>query len=219
MKNIFAVYKPKGPTSHDIIDEIRKFTGIKKVGHAGTLDPLAEGVLVVGIGREATKQLSTEVQKEKEYIAKICLGETTETDDSEGGPYKIELRKYEIIEKKEIEELLVKLIGKIEQIPPKYSAIKIKGKSAYKYARQGHEIVLKPRTVEIKEIELVDFVWPILTLRVVTGPGVYIRSLARDIGDALHVGGYLAGLERTRVGEFTVTDCIPLNEIKNKIIL
>ncbi len=218
MSNIFAVYKPKGPSSHDVVDEIRRRTGIKKVGHAGTLDPLAQGVLVIGIGREATRQLSTEVKKEKEYIAKICLGETTQTDDSEFEPRKC-AKKYKEPRKEHVENIVKSFCGKIKQVPPKYSALKIKGKPAYIYARQGKEIEMVPRQVEIKEIELLSFKWPFLFIRAVTGPGVYIRSLARDIGEMLGVGGYLMDLERTRVGEFTVGDCVPIHEINNKIVL
>ncbi|MFA5106991.1 MAG: tRNA pseudouridine(55) synthase TruB [Patescibacteria group bacterium] len=211
MTNIFAVYKPVGPTSNDILEDIRRRTGIKKVGHAGTLDPLASGVLVVAIGRNATKRLSAEVAKEKEYLAAIRLGEESTTDDAEGEKTK------QAIEtppsREQIQEILPQFVGQIEQMPPKYSAVKIKGREAYKYARQNQAVILEPRMVTVKEITLVSYAWPDVVLRVVTGPGVYIRSLARDLGRALGVGGYIFALERTRVGEFTKDQCVNPDQI------
>jgi tRNA pseudouridine55 synthase len=202
MKGIHTVYKPKGPTSHDIINRLREETGVKKIGHAGTLDPLASGVLVVGIGREATKKLATIVKKEKEYLAVIKLGETSTTDDEEGEKKKIPISKRPNY--KTIEEAVKKFVGEILQTPPVYSAVKIKGQESYKLARRGQKPVLKPRSVEVKEIRILKYQWPYLKLKVVTGPGVYIRALARDIGQELKTGGYLAELERARVGDFTL---------------
>ena len=209
---IVAVLKPKGPTSHDIIDEIRLITGEQKVGHAGTLDPLASGVLVVGIGREATKKLNEIVQKEKEYIASVRLGVTSTTDDEEGLKHEVEVK--EIPEDKKISLSVRRFVGSINQTPPVYSAVKVGGQESYKRARRGEEVKLRSREVEIKEIEILEYRWPILKLRVVTGPGVYIRSLARDIGAALGTGGYLAELERTRVGEFTKEKAISVGNLK-----
>ncbi len=210
--NIFAVWKPKGPTSHDIINKIRKITGVEKVGHAGTLDPLAKGVLVVAVGREATKKLNEVVSAEKEYIALIRLGINSSTDDEEGvkTPFGVN-SKILIPNSKKIESVLKKFIGKIEQTPPIYSAIKVRGREAYKYARAGREIILKPRPVEIKNIRLLNYRWPYLKICVITGPGVYIRALARDLGQELKTGGYLKALERTRVGSFLKKDALRLN--------
>jgi tRNA pseudouridine55 synthase len=210
MNTIVAIDKPKGPTSHDIIDEIRKITGIRKVGHAGTLDPLASGVLVIGITRGGTKQMHELVKKEKEYTATIKLGETSTTDDEEGE--KTEMKNPVSPDYSAIEAVLPTFIGKIKQIPPKYSAIKIKGRSAYSYARKGEEIELEARDVEIKDIEILEYTWPILKLRVETGSGVYIRSLARDIGKELETGGYLAELVRTRVGDYKLEDAFTLDQ-------
>ena len=204
MNEIFAVYKPKGISSFAMIARVRKSLGIKKVGHAGTLDPLARGVLVVGVGREATKRLSSEVAKEKEYIAEIKLGESSTTDDAEGEKSSVSNRQPD---KKEIEKIMPEFIGEIMQIPPKFSAIKVGGRRAYKMARAGEEVELKARPALIKEMELLDYNYPTLKIRVVTGPGVYIRSLARDIGQKLGVGAYMSELERIRVGEFRVEDC------------
>ena len=212
MENIFTVYKPKGPTSHDIVDQVRRVTGIKKVGHAGTLDPLAEGVLVIAVTRSATKQIDDIVKTEKEYIAKIKFGETSTTDDEEGEKTVFDVAEVEVT-KEEIEEILKQFIGELKQMPPIYSAIKVQGQTAYKMARKGKEIKLEPRDVLIKEIEILSFEWPYLELRVVCGPGTYIRSLARDIGETLKVGAYLSELKRTRVGEYKIEDAINPEEI------
>lgn len=200
MQGIYAIYKPKEPTSNQIISQIRKITGEKRVGHAGTLDPLAQGILIIGIGREYTKQLRDLTNKEKEYIARIKFGATSMTDDAEGEIIKTEVKKKPT--KKDIEEAICEFIGNIKQEPPQFSAVKRQGREAYKYARKGEHINLGFRDIEIKSIEIIKYKWPVLKIKVVTGPGAYIRSLARDIGKELEVGGYLAGLERTRVGEF-----------------
>ncbi len=210
MKNIFAIYKPKGPTSHDIIDELRKITGVKKIGHAGTLDPLASGVLVVGIGRQATKKLAEIVAHEKEYLAEIKLGERSSTDDQEGQKEKVAVEKVPTLE--DIQKVIQEFEGEIKQVPPLYSAVKVHGREAYKLARQGHLPQLKPRRVIIKKIGILDYRWPYLKLKIVTGPGVYIRSLARDLGEKLGTGGYLAELERTRVGKFRKQDALTLKQ-------
>ena len=212
MSNIFAFYKPKGITSNDAVQKVRSIVGRSvRVGHAGTLDPLAQGVLVIAVGREATKTISDVVKKEKEYIAEITLGFESSTDDAEGEKTKIEFSKEPAIE--EVRGSFKEFIGNIKQTPPIYSAIKIQGKEAYKYARQGQEIKMEPREVEIKNIELLEYAWPKLKIKVLTGPGVYIRSLARDIGKKLGVGGYLSFLERTRVGDFKKEDAIMVENL------
>ncbi len=213
MEGIFGVYKPGGPTSNDVLNQIRKLVGTKKVGHAGTLDPLAQGILVVGIGRKATKQLSWVVKKEKEYLARIRLGMNSSTDDEEGQKEKIKVSKTP--NKPEIEKVLKNFKGVIKQRPPLFSAVKIRGREAYKFARRGEKIKLIPRKVEIKKIEVIKYHWPYLYLKVVTGPGVYIRSLARDIGEKLKTGGYLNALERTRVGDFTKERAVTVEQLKN----
>jgi len=209
--NLFAVWKPKGPTSNDILNKIRRACNTKKVGHAGTLDPLASGILVVGIGRNATKQLGTAMQDEKEYIATIYLGANSSTDDDEGE--KTIISPLSKLEENQIQTELKNFTGKIMQTPPIYSAIKIAGKSAYKYAREGKEIELSPREVEVKSIEILSFEWPRLKLRIGTGKGVYIRSIARDLGSKLKTGGYLSDLVRTRVGNFTERNAISLDQL------
>ncbi len=211
MNKIIGVNKPKGWTSFDVVAYARGVFKVKKIGHAGTLDPLAEGVLVLAVGSEATKKIAEEVNKEKEYLAKVKLGETSTTDDEEGE--KTVRENYKQPKDKEVEAAVKKFIGEIEQLPPKFSAIKVGGKRAYKLAREGKEPDLKPRPALIPEIEIIAYDWPFLTLRVVTGPGVYIRSLARDLGEELKTGGYLADLKRTRVGDWKLEDCYEVKEL------
>lgn len=211
-KGIFAVYKPKGITSHDAIEKIRKVTGEKRVGHGGTLDPFARGVLVVGVGKEYTKQLGAVLKHtEKVYRARIHLGATSTTDDPEGEIRPSDIKVIPSLE--EIQKVLTSFEGEIEQVPPAFSAIKLKGEKAYELARKGITPELKPRKVFIKEIKIFTHHWPILELEITCGSGVYIRSLARDIGKALGVGGYVQELERTRVGEFTLKNALALDNI------
>ena len=203
---IVPIFKPIGPTSHDMIYRIRKVTGVKKVGHAGTLDPLAQGVLVVGIGRDATKKLSQEVKKEKEYKAEFTLGTTSTTDDAEGEKSIVNLKKQPSLG--DIERVIQnEFTGEILQRPPHYSAVKLGGKKAYELARKGIVPELEPRIREVKSFTVLDYVYPVVTVRITTGSGVYIRSLARDIGDRLGTGAFMSSLIRTRVGDFPLADC------------
>lgn len=211
MNKIFAVYKPKGPTSADIVRIIKKSFKGEKVGHAGTLDPLARGVLVIGVGREATKKLKNITAGEKEYVAVVKFGMFSETDDEEGEKTEIKISKIPSLE--EIKKALKKFKGEIFQKPPVYSAVKIKGREAYKLARRGERAEPAARKVLIKEIEILNYKWPELKIRIITGPGVYIRAVARDLGEKLKTGGYLRDLERTRVGDFSEDDCAPLDKI------
>jgi tRNA pseudouridine55 synthase len=198
---VFAFYKPKGPTSNAFLNQIRRLTGVKKVGHAGTLDPLASGVLVVGIGPTGTKRLADLAGGEKQYIAKIKLGFESASDDEEGE--KKEINPLLKPSREEIEQAFPKFIGEIKQVPPALSAVKVRGEEAYKRARRGEIFNVGAHSVEIKEIEILDYDFPYLTISVTTGPGVYIRSLARDLGRELGTGAYLTELERIRVDNFT----------------
>lgn len=219
--NIFAVYKPEGVTSHDIVNQVRRNTGVKRVGHGGTLDPLAEGVLVIAVGRENTKQLDKYVKEDKEYVATLTLGYESETDDREGPIHEYnstesnleESSKKQTLTLNDVKGCIKKFIGKIKQTPPSYSAIKVNGKEAYKRIRKGEVFEMEPRTVEIKKIEILRYKYPELEIRVTCGSGTYIRSLARDIGRKLEVGAYLSKLIRTRVGEFTLEDTLSLQQI------
>lgn len=205
MQGIFSFNKPKGITSYKFIEQIKKATNEKKVGHAGTLDPMASGVLIVAIGKQYTKKISKYVEKEKEYEAVVKLGDESSTDDAEGEIKKVSDKEPTI---ENIEKVVKDFLGEIMQSPPSYSAIKIKGKRAYAYAREGVMISIPPRKVEIKNIEILEYQYPLLKIKVITGPGVYIRSLARDIGSALKTGGYLKELKRTRIGSSTIQDSI-----------
>ena len=196
--------KPLGWTSYDIIGYLRKITGIRRIGHAGTLDPLASGLLIVAVGREATRQIDNFMKMDKEYLAKIFLGKTTETYDREG---KITSRyQGKKITKKELLKKLEKFKGQIEQIPPMYSAKKIGGQKLYKLARQGVEVKREPAKIEIKEIKVKKYAWPNIDLQINCSSGTYIRSLANDLGAALGCGGYLKGLRRTKIGLFGIDE-------------
>lgn len=219
--------KPVGPTSHDMVSRLRRLTGIKKIGHAGTLDPLASGVLIMAIGREATREISGFVKLDKEYEAVLRLGAVSDTYDREG---RVEFRvsncecRLSSVELRinTIEQVLEKFIGVQMQVPPMYSAKKVGGKKLYELARKGIDVERRPVEINIHELELSDYQWPLLKIRVRCSSGTYIRSLAHDIGQALGCGAYLEELKRTAVGEFKLEECINLEELnkenwKNKL--
>jgi len=208
-KGIYNIYKPKGPTSYDIIRRMKGMTSEKRIGHGGTLDPLASGVLIVAIGREFTRDLDKVVKGEKEYIATVKLGQTSTTQDEEGEKTDYKFEKFPEID--QVKDTLDKFIGEITQIPPIYSALKIKGQPAYKLARAGKDVEIKSRTIQIREIEVLDYKWPILKIRVVCSSGTYIRTLANDIGMSLQTGGYLADLIRSRIADYKIEDSIKLD--------
>lgn len=218
MEDVFAVYKPIGMTSHDVVAIIRRKTGIKRVGHGGTLDPLAEGVLVIAVGRENTKNLDKYVKGDKEYVATLKLGYTSDTDDKEGPihEYKPDASNEQDTDTKhiptseEVLECIKKFTGNIMQTPPIYSAIKIGGLPAHRRVRKGQTVIMEERPVFIKHITIDHYSFPELVLKVECGTGVYIRSLAKDIGEKLQTGAYLEKLIRTRVGEFTLKECVPI---------
>ena len=212
---VIGVDKPYRWTSFDVVKRIRgaiqKRLQVKKfkVGHAGTLDPLATGVLIVCTGR-ATRNIETLQAGFKEYEATIRLGATTpsfdlETEIDSTSPY-------EHITREEVDNVLKPFVGHIMQVPPVFSAVKIDGKRAYKYARKGKEVELKPKPLEIKEIEILDFNLPDVTLRIVCSKGTYIRAIARDLGEALGCGAHLVALRRTRVGDIGLSQCLSLDE-------
>jgi len=212
---ILNINKPSGVTSHDVVDKVRAITGEKTVGHAGTLDPFATGVLIVGVGRKDTKKLGHIAKDtEKEYTATVKLGETSTTGDPEG-TIETTASEKEIsqITKDKIQAVLETFKGEIMQIPPAYSAIKIKGRPAYKLARKGQDVQLPERKVTIHEIQLLKFTPPILELRITCSAGTYIRSLAADIGKNLEIGAYVNELIRTRVGNFKIEESISLEKL------
>lgn len=207
---IIAIHKPPSITSHDVIDRVRKLSGEKRVGHAGTLDPFAEGVLVVAIGREFTKQLNQHVESDKEYLATMKLGYSSTTDDPEGEI--VEKHVQQIPSLKEVESVIQQFIGTIEQTPPIYSAVKIRGKPAHRRVRRGERVKLNSRSVQIFLIALETYRYPELVIKVHCGKGVYIRALARDIGKALKTSAYLTRLVRTRVGKFTLENSLVFSD-------
>lgn len=212
---ILYIDKPLHWSSFDAVKRLRgamqRRLGIKKmkVGHAGTLDPLATGVMIICTGR-ATKRIDELQAHTKEYIATVALGATTPSFDLEteiDATYPTEH-----ITKDLVEQTLKQFIGRIEQVPPTYSACKIDGKRAYKFARKGQEVELKPKILIIDEIELLEYSQQSITIRVVCSKGTYIRALARDIGKTLNSGGHLTALQRTRVGDISVNDCLSVEQ-------
>lgn len=208
--------KPLTWTSFDLVNKFRYRLSRKlkvkkiKVGHAGTLDPLATGVMIVCTGR-ATKRIDEFQYQTKEYVATLKLGETTPSFDLEkevDGVYPTEH-----ITRESVEEVLQSFVGTIQQVPPVFSACKVEGKRAYELARKGEEVELKSKTLVIDEMELLECDLPILKIRVVCSKGTYIRALARDIGVALQSGAHLTALERTRIGDVTLDMCISPEDI------
>ncbi|HOX83660.1 MAG TPA: tRNA pseudouridine(55) synthase TruB [Chryseolinea sp.] len=208
--NLLLVNKPREWTSFDVVNKLRYILKTKKIGHAGTLDPLATGLLIICVGK-MTKRIEEFMGQEKEYTGKFILGQTTPSHDLET----------EATEQKDISgltEALVKeatknFIGKISQMPPQHSAIRIGGKRAYEFARKGEEIELKPREVEVSEFEITSVALPEITFRIVCSKGTYIRSIARDFGNVLGVGAYMSELCRTRIGPHTLENAVTIDEV------
>lgn len=212
---ILSVDKPYGWTSFDAVKRIRgvlvRRLGLKKlkVGHAGTLDPLATGVMIICTGR-ATKRIDTLQAGVKEYIAEVTLGATTPSYDLETEVDA--LFPTDHITRSLVDSVLSSFVGVIRQTPPAFSAVKVDGKRAYESARKGKEVVLKPKTLVIDEIELLEFSPELIKIRVVCSKGTYIRALARDIGSALGSGAHLKSLCRTRVGDISLSDCLSVDD-------
>lgn len=213
-----ALDKPLTWSSFSLVNKFRyeacRFLGIRKlkVGHAGTLDPLATGVMILCTGKH-TKHIPHLQEGRKEYIADIRLGQTTPTYDMESKPDAFFPTGH--ITRELVLERLQGFVGTIEQVPPAFSAVKVDGKRAYDLARKGRDFELKAKTLVIDEIELLDYTLPDIQIRVVCSKGTYIRALARDIGLALGSGGHLTALRRTRVGEFTLADCYRVEDIRS----
>lgn len=208
---ILSFNKPYGWTSFQVVSKVRSAISKKlhvkkmKVGHAGTLDPLATGVLIVCTGK-STKLIDELQSHTKEYIATLKLGATTPSYDKETEEDAVYPTEH--ITKELVETVLQRFIGTIEQTPPEYSAVKINGKRAYEFARKGKSVELKPKTLVIDSIELLECNFPEIVIRVVCSKGTYIRALARDIGRELQSGAYLTGLVRTRIGEYKIDECL-----------
>jgi tRNA pseudouridine55 synthase len=211
MNGILLVSKETGSTSFHLVSLLRKITGIQKIGHAGTLDPFATGVMVMLIGSEYTKKSDQFLNCDKQYKATLHLGITTDTYDIDG---QIMLENGLIPTLAQIEQALMQFQGEIQQIPPMFSAKKIQGKKLYELARKGIEIERPPTTVKLK-IQLICYTYPKLEILVDCSKGTYIRSLAYDIGKVLGTGAHLSALVRTKSGSFTLDECIPEINLKD----
>ncbi len=222
---LLVVDKPLGWSSMDVCRKVRwavrrglpEGLGRRKVkvGHAGTLDPLATGVVVVCVGR-ATKLVNRLMGSTKVYEAGVDLSGFTASDDAEFEPERVEVETPPT--RAQVEAALARQVGVIQQVPPAFSAVHVDGKRAYKSARAGESVELKPRPVRVDAIELRRYAWPTLDLRVTCGKGTYIRSIARDLGRALGTGGYLTGLRRTASGRFRVEDATPIERFESPIV-
>lgn len=204
------IYKPKGLTSHDVVARLRKITKVRQIGHTGTLDPFATGVLPICIGK-ATRLIEY-LDDDKEYLATVQFGKNTATYDLEG---EITATFDKKVTEEDVKNTLKDFEGEISQIPPIYSAIKVNGKKLYDYARQGQDIEIKPRKVTISKIELKEFdkTSQSAKIAVACSKGTYIRSIAYDLGAKLGCGGYLTALERTQAGKFQVNTAIKLEDL------
>ncbi len=206
--------KSYNSTSHDAVTAVKKLFKVRKAGHAGTLDPLATGVLLVCLN-EATKITGYLSDLDKEYIVTAKLGESTDTYDTEGTITHQSAAPLSVT-RNEVETTLAGFTGEIEQTPPMFSAIKMNGRPLYELARKGIEVERKPRVVLVRSIEIMEFKMPYLRLRVSCSKGTYIRSLCNDIGDALGVGAHVTELSRTRIGDFTLEDAATISELPQK---
>ena len=201
MAGLLVVDKPLGWSSMDVVRKVRRAAGNVKTGHAGTLDPLATGVVICCLGN-GTKYVDQLMGLQKVYECVVDLTAFTNTDDREGEREEVDVAEAPSLE--EVQAVLEQFVGDIEQVPPKFSAVHVDGKRAYKLARKGEDVEIEPRTVHVDAIELVAYEWPELTLAIECGKGFYVRSLARDIGKALGTGGHLAKLRRTAIGDYTL---------------
>ena len=217
MDGVLIINKPKGFTSHDVVNILRKALNTKKIGHTGTLDPNATGVLPILIGK-ATKISKYLIEHNKTYIATISLGEKTDTGDGQGNIIEKDLN-FQNISCRQIGDVLKTFIGKQKQIPPIYSAIKINGKKAYEYARQGQTIELEPRDIEIYRIDLIKIENNEITFEVSCSKGTYIRTLCEDIAKKLGTIGYMKELTRTSVNEFKLENAVTIDEVKENSLI
>lgn len=215
LDGIIILNKQKGCTSHDVVAKTKKMLK-EKVGHTGTLDPNATGVLPLLVG-QGTKLSKYIIEHDKEYIATLKLGEKRDTADSEGAIIEERQIDYSVLQKENVEKILQSFIGKQEQIPPMYSAIKINGKKLYEYARKNEKIELEPRHIEIYKMDLINIIKDTIIFKVQCSKGTYIRSLCEDIAKRLNTVGYMQDLERSRVGKFDIKDSITIEELEQNI--
>jgi len=211
MNGLLLVDKPCGITSFDVVRKVRRWCGLRQVGHCGTLDPSATGVLPVAIG-SATRLVEYLMAGDKEYVAILRLGTVTDTQDGDGQI--LETRPWNNIDRSTLEAAVAGFVGPIQQIPPMHSALKRDGVPLYRLARQGIQVEREPREVRIDSIEMLDVAMPDVTLRITCGKGTYIRTLCHDLGQALGCGAHMAVLRRTRCGVFRVEQCHPVDQLE-----
>jgi tRNA pseudouridine55 synthase len=215
VSGVLVVDKPVGLTSHDVVQIIRRGTNIRRAGHTGTLDPRASGVLVILIGPAV--RLSEYVSaSDKRYQATIRLGSSTDTYDAEGEV--TSSASVENITEERFIDILQQFVGEIIQTPPPYSAVKVQGRKAYEMAREGEEVNLEPRTIQVYSLELLEWAPPEVVIDVFCSSGTYVRSLANDLGKALGCGAHLVGLRRTKSGRFTLRDAVPLRRLQESFV-
>ncbi|MBI5621635.1 tRNA pseudouridine(55) synthase TruB [Candidatus Falkowbacteria bacterium] len=211
------INKPAGITSHDVILGLRKITGEKTIGHAGTLDPFATGLLIVAVGRESTSWLQKFLKLDKEYTATLRLGTATDTHDKTGKllPAKLSTPSSQLpaLNKKQIKNVLKNFTGKQLQTPPMYSAKKVAGQKLYQLARQGQTVERVPQRITIYQIKLLSYHYPELKIRVACSSGTYLRTLAHDIGQQLGCGAYLEELQRTKIGKYKLRQAVTLDKL------
>jgi len=210
IEGVILVDKPKGITSHDVVDIIRKKLKTKKVGHAGTLDPLAEGLLIMLVGK-CTKMFSKFANFDKEYLGVLKLGEVTTTGDSQGEV--TEKKEYKDIKQEKIEEVFSSFIGEIDQVPPMVSALRVKGKRLYELARRGITVERAPRKINIISLEILKIDFPLIEFRVHCSKGTYVRKLAEDIGEKLSCGAHMVKILRLSIGPFDLEKAVNLDEV------
>jgi tRNA pseudouridine55 synthase len=211
---VFLINKPLEWTSFDVVKKVRNALKIKKVGHAGTLDPLATGLLIVCAGKK-TKSIETYMGQEKEYTGTFVLGKTTESFDREKEVIAVADPSHLTLD--QVKAAAAQLTGDIMQVPPMHSAIKVDGKRVYESARKGIEVKMEARPVQVSEFEITRFELPEIDFRIVCSKGTYIRSLARDMGEILEVGAYMSALTRTRIGDFMLEDAEELPKLIESI--
>ena len=216
MYGLLNIDKNTGITSFGVVNKIRYLTGVKKVGHSGTLDPFATGVLLVFVGREVTKHISKFSDLDKEYYAKVKFGEKTDTADLTGKV--LEEEPIPELSIPQIESIFKNFIGEIQQVPPMYSAIKKDGIPLYKLARKGKTIERESRRIEVKELKLLEYKQPFLEFSALVSKGTYIRTLAEDIAEKLGTLGHLVELRRIRIGNFHLNDALKLVELNKENI-
>jgi tRNA pseudouridine55 synthase len=213
ISGILVVDKPVGLTSHDVVEIVRKGTNIRRAGHTGTLDPRASGVLVILIG-PAVRLSEFVSASDKRYQAILRLGGTTDTYDADGRFTRPTTSAPIDVTEQQFEEVLSRYVGEIEQTPPPYSAVKVQGRKAYEMARQGEEVQLEPRIINVYHLEVLEWAPPEVVIDVHCSSGTYVRSLANDVGTALGCGAYLVGLRRTKSGRFSLRDAVPLRKLQ-----